>query len=271
MDFSKTVFVTDFDGTLLTADKRITDADLQAIYDYRAEGGLFGIATGRPIQTVRKYLEYLPVDLPLILYNGCIVYDHRKDKILYSSYLPEVAKEIFVDVRERFPGVSPEVYTFGSQNYFVMNHVEKWHHQILGMEFDKLESHTQITEPWCKMLLADEVEVIDELSDYIKKYQGRGVRFVRSLPTFLEVLPEDASKGTALTEVVKMCYLGDKFVCTAGDYDNDIEMLRAADLSFCPSNSQQCVKDVSDFVLTKTCDEGAIAEALAILKSWKKA
>lgn len=271
MNFSKTVFITDFDGTLLTADKRITDADLRAICDYRADGGIFGIATGRPIQTVRKYLEYLPVDLPLILYNGCIVYDQCKDKILYSSYLPDVAKEIFVDVREHFPRVSPEVYTFGSQNYFVMNRVEKWHQQILGMEFDKLESHTQVTEPWCKMLLADEVEIIDELADYVKKYEGRGVRFVRSLPTFLEVLPEEASKGTALSEVVNMCSFGDKLVCVAGDYDNDVEMLKAADLSFCPQNSEQCVKDAADCVLTKTCDEGAIAEALTILKSWKKA
>lgn len=271
MDISKTVFVTDMDGTLLTADKRVSNADLKAICAYREKGGLFGIATGRPVQTVLKYLEYLPIDLPLILYNGCIVYDHRKDKILYSSYLPELAKEIFMDVRQRFPGVSPEVYTFSSQNYFIMNHIEKWHHKILGMEFDKRESHLEITEPWCKMLFADEVEIIDELSDYVRKYEGRGVRFVRSLPTFLEVLPDGASKGTALRELIKLAGLEDKTVGAAGDYDNDIEMLEAADISFCPISSENCVKEAASCVLSKTSDEGAVAEALQILSTWKKA
>ena len=35
MELSKTVFVTDLDGTLLTTDKRISDADLNAITRYR--------------------------------------------------------------------------------------------------------------------------------------------------------------------------------------------------------------------------------------------
>lgn len=269
MDFSKTVFVTDFDGTLLTTDKRISDADLRAIKRFRAQGGKFGIATGRPIQTTLRYLDDLPVDLPLIMYNGCIIYDYHRAEILYASYLPDVAKEILLDVRQEFKNISPEIFTFEGQYYFIMNAAEKWHHEILGVEYTKLDSHIQIIEPWCKMLFADEPDIISELEVYIRKFEGRGVHFVRSCPKFLEILPENTSKGSAIIELKRLCQLDRLTLVAAGDYDNDIEMLEAADISFCPSNSQECVKEKVTHVLDYSNDESAIAEAIEYLEKSK--
>lgn len=266
MDISKTVFVSDLDGTLLTTDKRVNPADLAALRHFCNLGGKFVIATGRPIQTTERYLDTLPSDLPLILYNGCILYDHRKGKILYADYLPEIAKEILVDVRERFPNISPEIFTFEGQYYFIMNDAERWHHEILGIEYDRLESHHAIKEPWCKMLFADDPDVITELETYIKKFDNKGVRFVRSCPKFLEVLPENASKGEAMLKLKELCGLDGYTFAAAGDYDNDLEMLNAADISFCPANSQDCVKNAVDRVLSTSCDDGAVAEALYILE-----
>ena len=266
MKLSKTVFVSDLDGTLLTTDKRVTPADIAALRRFTDLGGHFVIATGRPIQTTERYLDTLQSDLPLILYNGCIIYDHRKYEILYSDYLPEIAKEILVDVRERFPNISPEIFTFEGQYYFIMNDAERWHHEILGIDYDKLESHLEIKEPWCKMLFADDPDVITELEEYIKKFDNMGVRFVRSCPKFLEVLPVNASKGTAMLKLKELCGLSDCTFAASGDYDNDLEMLEAADISFCPANSQECVKSAVDYVLKSTCDDGATAEALNILE-----
>jgi hypothetical protein len=47
-----------------------------------------------------------------------------------------------------------------------------------------------------------------------------------------------------------------------GDYNNDIEMLQAADLAVCPSNAVDEVKAVCDIVLDKSCEEDAVAAAL---------
>ena len=266
MELSKTVFVSDLDGTLLTTDKRVNPADEAALRRYVELGGHFVIATGRPIQTTKRYLDILPSDLPLILYNGCIVYDYCKGEILDAVYLPEVAKDILVDVRDRFPNISPEIFTFEGQYYFHMNTAERWHQNILNVPYTKLDSHTEIIEPWCKMLFADEVEVINELAEYVKKFNGAGVHFVRSAPVFLEILPMDVSKGSALQKLKDLCDFDGLTIAAAGDYDNDIEMLDIVDISFCPANSRECVKDAVDFVLKSSCDEGAIAEALYILE-----
>ena len=47
-----------------------------------------------------------------------------------------------------------------------------------------------------------------------------------------------------------------------GDYDNDIEMLQAADLAVCPQNAAPSVKAVADLVLERTCEEGAMEELI---------
>lgn len=267
MDFKNSVFVTDMDGTLLSKDKSISEENLRLIREYQASGGLFGVATGRPIHTTRRYLEILNPDLPLILYNGCIVYDHKSDRIVHATYLPDCARDILKDIFAKYPGIAPEIFTFEGQYYLNLNDAERWHHEILKISYTKKNSGDEVTEPWCKLLFADSIDVINELMEYVKKFDGMGVRFVRSCPYFLELLPESVSKGSALKEMLKIMSLDGKgkTVISAGDYDNDIEMLKASDISFCPADSQQNVKDNSTYVLSSTCDEDAIAEAIKAL------
>lgn len=40
MDFKNTIFVTDMDGTLLNKNKDITEKNISAINEYRANGGI---------------------------------------------------------------------------------------------------------------------------------------------------------------------------------------------------------------------------------------
>ncbi len=267
MDYSKTVFVSDMDGTLLCTDKTLNPADVAAVRHYTSLGGRFVLSTGRPLHTVTGYLSDLDAFGPMILCNGGVIYDYRKGKVLYEVDLPEIAKEIIFDIRSRYPDVSPEIYTFSSRYYFHLNTVEKWHQNLLGIEFNRVSDPEEIVEPWIKMLFADEIDVINDMQEYVKKFSGSGVRFVRSFPKFLEVLPDGVSKGSAVDKLVELCGLEDLTVCAAGDYDNDIEMLDRADISFCPSGSLDTVKEHSTYVLKNSCDSGAIAEALKILET----
>ena len=89
--------------------------------------------------------------------------------------------------------------------------------------------------------------------------------FVRSADIFLEMLPLGVSKGSALTEYRKLKgFEGFTFV-SIGDFDNDLEMVQAADIGACPANAEKCVKSAADIVLTRTNDEGAVAELIDII------
>lgn len=265
MTFENTIFVSDFDGTLLTSDKNISSGNIAAIEEYQRLGGKFTVATGRPSQTVESYINLINYNLPMIICNGAMIYDPKKREIVWATYLPETASDIVKDIMEHFPTVAPEVYTASSQNCLRINATEAWHQSLLGFTFNRYDSIDEINEPICKLLFADDESVIDELCEYVKKFSG--VRFVRSLSKFLEVLPCGVSKGTAV-KVLKDLYSLDGYrVFTAGDYDNDIEMLKASDISFCPSNSEECVKKAADVVLNASNDEDAIKEAISYLRS----
>lgn len=265
MTFENTIFISDFDGTLLTSDKNISSGNITAIKRYQQLGGKFTVATGRPIQTVESYIPLIDYDLPMIICNGAMIYDSKLRKIVWAEYLPDSAADIVKEIMQKFPTVAPEVYTASSQNCLRINETELWHQSLLGCTFNRYASIDEIHEPVCKLLFADDESVIDELCEYVKKFSG--VRFVRSLSKFLEVLPCDVSKGTAV-KVLKELYSLDGYkVFTAGDYDNDIEMLKASDISFCPSNSEECVKQAANVVLNATNDEDAIKEAISYLRS----
>lgn len=266
MDLSKTVFVSDLDGTLLTTKKTLNPVDIAALRHYAEMGGRFVAATGRPFHTFTDFLAENITEQPAILCNGGVIYDPCKGETLYEVNLPHAAREILLDVRKNFPNVAPEIYTFSKRYYFHMNTVEKWHQGILKISFEKIDSADEIFEPWNKMLLADDEEVINRLMEYVRKFDGMGVRFVRSFPKFLEVLPEGVSKGSALRKLIEIKGWGNLKIAAAGDYDNDIEMLKFADISFCPADSQECVKEAATVVLKNTCDSGAVAEALNILE-----
>ena len=66
-DKSKIIFFSDMDGTLLNADKTLSEENLKAILRLREAGGKFIVATGRVIQATRHYFEPVGVDFPVIL------------------------------------------------------------------------------------------------------------------------------------------------------------------------------------------------------------
>ena len=85
MKISDILLVTDCDGTLLREDKSVSDADLAAIAEWKAQGGKFTIATGRSLPTAAFLLDLLPLDLPVILYNGAMLYDPIQRRPLWTA------------------------------------------------------------------------------------------------------------------------------------------------------------------------------------------
>ena len=58
------ILFTDLDGTLLTDDKRISDADMRSIRALIDAGHKFVMTTGRPLTSVKKLAEQYGFRLP---------------------------------------------------------------------------------------------------------------------------------------------------------------------------------------------------------------
>ena len=109
MKFSDYILVTDLDDTLLTRDKRITEKDLEAINYFVSEGGSFTVATGRVYTSAKPYTSLLPINLPMVLYNGAVIYDETAGKTLWKELICKEAVGYMNILLDKFPHLGCEI------------------------------------------------------------------------------------------------------------------------------------------------------------------
>jgi len=80
----------------------------------------------------------------------------------------------------------------------------------------------------------------------------------------LILLPENVSKFTGVNELLKLINF-EGFIAAVGDSEVDVEMLKNADFKAAPSNADQAVKEIVDYISSKEDGEGVI-EILKLLK-----
>lgn len=264
-DISKVIFITDMDGTFLPSEKIITQKNLEAVKKFQSLGGNFSIATGRTLLATEKYLKEIQTDFPVILCNGANIYDYQNEKYLYTKMLEEKAKDFTLKMLDNFQTLCCEIVTLDGVFIPKYTKTELEHIAITKIQPNIEPNIKNITEKWCKVLFCDEPENIDKLIDYVNSNNFDGVEFVRSSDSYYEMLPANISKGTGVDKLREISDISDYTIVCAGDYFNDIEMLKSADFSFCPSNATDDVKAVCDIVLENSCEQDAIACAIEFI------
>lgn len=265
-DKSKIIVFSDMDGTLLSSDKTICKRNYDAIERLRACGGIFVVSTGRVIQATRHYFEPIKLDCPVILCNGGMIYDCAENKVKWSKYLDEdKARKMIAELLEKFPQACAEICRPDSIYDVNINDTERYHWEITkvtdAIVVDSLDDVP--SGQWCKVLFAMPEEYIEDFSKYSAELEyAESVEFVTSSSVFHEMLPKNCSKGEAMKMLMEVYNFDGYTSVAAGDFYNDLEMLRSADFAACPSNAIDEVKAVCDYVCTRECSEGAIAEII---------
>ena len=82
-DFSDVLLTVDYDRTLTAPDASIPENNLEAIRYFMQNGGVFTVNTGRTIASSGVFIDRVPVNAPLLLYNGSAAYDHETNDFLF--------------------------------------------------------------------------------------------------------------------------------------------------------------------------------------------
>ncbi len=257
----KICIITDLDGTLLPASKMPLKRDLQAIRKFEQAGGVFTIATGRTVQASYQYAEQLELKSPMIVFNGGMLYHPLTGEKQILQALPEEAKAMTAEVLKEKPDIGIEVLC--AESTWVINNTktEQMHVQICGV-VPEYGTIPEVQGTWLKVLFSMPAEEMPAFVKYITDKHFQNVDFIRSEKRFYEMLPVGNSKGSALSEYRKLSGMEEFKLIAVGDFDNDLEMLKAADFAVCPANAVDSVKAVSDLILSRTCEEGAMEELI---------
>mgnify|MGYP002859972275 FL=1 len=254
--------MSDMDGTLLNAKKQITDIDRAAIQRFSQLGGRFTVATGRTIQSFEQYRAMIELNYPVIMYNGAAIHDYYSDKTLYTQPLPLESKVIAEEILALMPDVGGEVLRADGTYVFRNNDYQKLHTKLCNIVPNYAELSDIEEGGWLKVLFSMSPEDMEYIQVLVRQKGYDTVDFVKSSEMFYEMLPKGISKGSALSQYRNLPGMEGFTFVSIGDFDNDIEMLEAADLSACPSNAEDTVKNAADLVLSHSCEDGAVAELI---------
>lgn len=255
----KTLFVSDLDGTLLTAKETVSEYSMRLLNELIDEDGvLFTYATARSLNSAAKAVWGLRQNLPVILYNGAIVMEPWNGNKLYNSHFTGTVRADIRRILHEYD-VWPLVYSFLGNKERV-----SW---LRGRETEGMKRYLSRRAGDPRL---NPVDSPDELKDdeifyytYIDAKERTDVlhavfekdarfRCIYQQETYqsdywLEIMPAGTSKGAAAT-VLKERLRAEKLVAF-GDALNDRELFRAADEAYAVENADEELKKAATAVI----------------------
>jgi hydroxymethylpyrimidine pyrophosphatase-like HAD family hydrolase len=106
-----------------------------------------------------------------------------------------------------------------------------------------------LEKDWIKIILCDRHEHLLACRELLASFdmESKTNNFFSAI-TYLEIVHNHVSKGNMLGELLNIEGFQFKKVIAAGDFQNDIEMLRRADCGIAPANAQEDVKKIADVI-----------------------
>ena len=255
----KTLFVSDLDGTLLTAKETVSEYSLRLLNELIDEDGvLFTYATARSLNSAAKAVWGLRQNLPVILYNGAIIMEPWNGNKLYNSHFTGTVRADIRRILHEYD-VWPLVYSFLGNKERV-----SW---LRGRETEGMKRYLSRRAGDPRL---NPVDSPDELKDdeifyytYIDAKERTDVlhavfekdarfRCIYQQETYqsdywLEIMPAGTSKGAAATVLKER--LGAERLVVFGDALNDRELFRAADEAYAVENADEELKKVATAVI----------------------
>ena len=269
MMFSDVLLTVDFDRTMTGPDSKIPQRNLDAVAFFTANGGTFTINTGRSVASFQKHLGKVPVNAPILMYNGSARWENGK--LTKLKLLDMELWETVRTIRKEFPHMNLEIqgadlhYLIDPEPAYVAFYdALKWGYRIAkeGEDLGPFLKFALAGTPRSKSVatLFDISETEDAAFDaaqerILELWDGK-VEVYRAAPRIIDVHAKGVSKIAAARQLQQE--LGKKILVCAGDAENDIPMLEGADYAFTPADGV-----VADrFPNVCNCADGAIADII---------
>ena len=267
--FSDVLLTVDFDRTLTAPDSTIPERNIEAILYFMENGGAFTVNTGRSLPMTRVFRDKVPVNAPLLLNNGSLVYGPEGSQ---AVLIPLDQGDTIRRVTELLPDMVVEVQGLDAHYIFEENPIWDEFSESNGCAWDhthpddddlggfmKFTLYCDLNSPRLAdlyTLTADQAAQMDAAEALLKREFGGSCEIFRAAPRILDVHAKGVSKANAARALQKK--LGRKILVCVGDGENDVPMLRDADYAFCPGDAIVARR----FPNVCTCAEGAVADVI---------
>ena len=269
------IFFCDVDETLVV-NSVVPEMNKKAIERMRKEKNIkFVIATGRSLSLIEKISK----DLNLydkeneysICGSGSLIYENKKNKLLYAKQLKEDLFYKFYEFGKKFDvyiifiGLDYNYYYKPSEEEIKRRKYENSKYQILDDNFDL----TKLLKGEDKILricfgkensfdylsnMQKQIEENNDYKDYINCFIGAN--------RYLEINPKRVDKGEAVKWLCQYLNVKKENTMAIGDSNNDISMIENVGFGCAVAGANDELKKISQYVCEKDYTEGAVKEVI---------
>lgn len=250
--FDGYLFLTDMDNTFtMKGGEEISQANCQAVRYFQSEGGRFSVATGRSPEFIQQYGDFFIPNAPLITLNGAMI-------CTPDGKIP--LKEFFIDERilDVLAFLLPLPYM---ECVYFGNGITQYNRMMEGTLEEKLEYYANLPKPWYKIVTRQPEEYARPLMAELERKFGHLYEFDRSYAKGIEIHAKGSGKGACMEWVAAHSDEPIRVTVAAGDYENDISMIRKATVGYAVANAIDSVKQAADRI-TASNNEDAIARII---------
>ncbi len=268
-----TLYVTDFDGTLIRDDLSLSDWSRARLVSLLEEGAPITIATARSIVSLSAILGDIPFRLPVVVFNGAFLTDYgTKTHLVVCSIDRDIVPalhEMIVRAGSRpslsvFDGSRDLLFSTGAANAGQ----EAYLQERLLFRDDRLREVAALEQAFVHQVMCftviDREETLATLSARISEVFGD--RLVCTLYAyryfpgwfFLSVYDARATKDQGIRTLVEMYSLQESDLVVFGDDVNDLGMFRIATRALATANARPELKRIAHEVIGTNGEDSVV-------------
>jgi Cof subfamily protein (haloacid dehalogenase superfamily) len=255
----------DLDDTLLRSDLTISFRTRNAIKRAENAGITVVLASGRIPSAMERFSRLLGMHRRpgyLICNNGTIIQESQSGNIIYDAWIPRETALIAYDLAEA-EGFSVQIYEDDVMYISRPNEFADYDQRLTGLRQVVVENFRAMVAAGCyKLLIPGDPLILSPLEKLLRNYLGDDLTIFTSKPYFLELLPPNTDKGTALARVAEQLGIDREAVLAIGDSMNDEAMLRWAGVGVAMANGDDRIKSIAAMVTDKSNDDDGIADLI---------
>jgi Cof subfamily protein (haloacid dehalogenase superfamily) len=263
---------TDIDGTLLNADRYLSDATVNAFANLPADkaGANFPIvlASSRMPSAMHYLQEGLGIkNAPLIAYNGGLILG-KNGVCIESNTMPLQVLEKLISHHTKH---SYNLSIYADDDWYT-DQEDFWSLREINNTrvtptyqpaLDSLETLSTTQRAPHKLMCMGKATEIDSIVAHLSDSHNDAVHLYRSKDTYLEITPKYIDKAKALRILLNHEFdFGMNKVIAFGDNHNDEELIKHAGLGVAVANATDQLKALANYVSSFTNKEDAVAKAI---------
>lgn len=271
----------DLDGTIIDKHNDIYKDNFKAISDINNHNIPFVVCTGKTYSIYKELCSSFNASYG-IFGNGTSIIDLKTGEEIYTSLLGssnvisiiKLAKKnnLHVHIYARNQIITEELLYLDLRNYRLQK--DSIYHNNIEFKIvpDLLKYISNKDMPISKVVISSTsslekiqqeiLETLDVSVLNIKKYGKFKDRIINKEYEYLDIIPKNVSKGTALEFLSNYLKINKDEVLAIGDNLNDLDMVENAGVGIAVNNAYSELKQVAKYTTTNPVDKGGFAEAI---------